>query len=498
VDSRSLSLIGGGILLGVFAESIFKFGVAFGAALILIAAALFIFERAQNRLLLLSLFFLAAGLGVFRMGLSELSELPLAELEGRKIIVEGIVVSEPDMRETKTFLTVKLSLAGAPDSVVAAPNIKIILKVSQFHSFSYGDKVRAEGILERPTSFETDGGGTFDYPSYLAKDGIYFVIDDPKIELLGRGGGNPLRASLYFIKGKFLESLSKNISEPESSLLGGLVVGGKHTLGEKWLEKFQRAGVMHIVVLSGYNITIVANSVIKLFGLVLPRVLSMSLGAVAIILFALMTGGSATVVRAALMAMIVILSRYTKRNYDVTRALIVAGVIMVFENPWIVAFDPSFQLSFMATLSLIYVSPVMSLYLKFLPERFGFREIFVSTISTQVFVLPLLLSMNGIFSVVALPVNLLILGVIPFTMFVGFFAGIVGIVSLTLALPFAAMSFLLLSYILKVVDVFSSLPFSVIQMPSLSGLEVAVIYAFMITFLMYWHVNISNKKKTTS
>ncbi|MEK7147475.1 MAG: ComEC/Rec2 family competence protein, partial [Patescibacteria group bacterium] len=104
-----------------------------------------------------------------------------------------------------------------------------------------------------------------------------------------------------------------------------------------WLEKFRTVGVIHIVVLSGYNITIVAEFIMRLLAF-LPRAARLAGGALAIILFAVMTGGSATIVRASLMAILVVVARATGRIYGITRALLLAGFLMVLHNPKILVF----------------------------------------------------------------------------------------------------------------------------------------------------------------
>ncbi|MEK7151852.1 MAG: ComEC/Rec2 family competence protein, partial [Patescibacteria group bacterium] len=153
-------------------------------------------------------------------------------------------------------------------------------------------------------------------------------------------------------------------------------------------------------------------------------------------------------------------ARATGRTHDITIALFLAGFLMLLHNPKILMFDPSFQLSFLATLGLIYGAPLIEKYFHLVPTRFQLREFATATIATQIFVLPLLLYMTGEFSMVALPVNLLVLVFIPLTMLFGFLTGVVGFVSTTLSVPFAAVSYLFLAYELQVVEFFSSLPFA--------------------------------------
>lgn len=219
-----------------------------------------------------------------------------------------------------------------------------------------------------------------------------------------------------------MDSISSVVPEPHASLLGGLVFGAKRSLGTELLDKFRTAGVIHIVVLSGYNVTIVADAIMRALSF-LPQTFSMMFGGAGIILFAIMTGGNATIVRASVMALLVVIARATGRVYEITVALIVAGFLMILHNPKILAFDASFQLSFLATLGLVYLAPLLERYFHFVPKKFQIREFALSTTATQLFVLPFLLYRIGEISLVALPANILILAFVPLTMFFWFSCG---------------------------------------------------------------------------
>jgi competence protein ComEC len=214
-------------------------------------------------------------------------------------------------------------------------------------------------------------------------------------------------------------------------------------------------------------------------GGIVPRGVSLGVGAIAIILFALMTGGSATVVRASLMALLVILARATGRTYDLTKALCIAGVLMVLHSPYILAFDPSFQLSFVATLGLILLGPRLDHLFVRIPQAYGFREFTVATIATQLFVLPLLLYQNGTLSLVSLPANLLVLAVVPLAMLVGFLAGILGLLSVYLAYPFAFAAYALLTYILFIATNLARIPFATVTIPFVSFWVMVVMYGVL-------------------
>ncbi|MCR4306430.1 MAG: ComEC family competence protein, partial [Candidatus Yonathbacteria bacterium] len=352
---------------------------------------------------------------------------------------------------------------------------KIILSAEQYPEYDYGDRVRVVGILKKPKNFTSDTGREFNYEEFLGKDGIYYELAYPEIDLLGKEEGSIVKSALFSLKHSFLERISRVIPEPHASLLGGLVVGAKQALGKDLLDDFRTAGIIHIVVLSGYNITIVAEAIMRFFSF-LPRVAGMWLGVISIVFFAVMTGAGATIVRASIMALLVILARATGRTHDITIALFLAGFLMLLHNPKILMFDPSFQLSFLATLGLIYGAPLIEKYFHLVPTRFQLREFATATIATQIFVLPLLLYMTGEFSVVALPVNLLVLVFIPLTMLFGFLTGAIGFVSTVLSVPFATVSYLFLAYELQVVEFFSSLPFASVSVSYFPLWLLAILY----------------------
>ncbi|TSC67209.1 MAG: hypothetical protein CEO19_315 [Parcubacteria group bacterium Gr01-1014_73] len=460
-----------GFAIGIFFRSFSDFDAGFWQFLIFLASAIF----AGNLILrnfrstTLAIFILAAGLGVWRFDLSaDRGIAPALENKvGEMVLFEGIINAEPDERETSTKLTID----------IASSSGRILATVSTYPEFNYGDRVQLRGILQKPKNFTNeDDLRQFDYVSFLAKDGIRYVMYQPIITLISSDSGNLVKRGLFGLKKSFLRNIGEIIPEPAAALLGGLVVGAKRSLGADLLEKFRTVGVIHIVVLSGYNITIVAEFIMRLLAF-LPRAARLVGGALAIILFAVMTGGSATVVRASLMAILVIVARATGRIYGITRALLLAGFLMVLHNPKILVFDTSFQLSFLSTLGLIYLSPVIEKRLGFITEKLQLRQIAAATIATQIFVLPLLLYQMGQLSIVSLPVNLLILPAIPWTMLFGFLAGALGFISQIIALPLAFIAYILLTFQLKIVAFFAALPFASISIPYFPASALFACYA---------------------
>jgi len=146
------------------------------------------------------------------------------------------------------------------------------------------------------------------------------------------------------------------------------------------------------------------------------------------------------------MAIIAIIAAILHRQYDPARALIVAAVIMIFINPLIVLYDPSFQLSFVATAGLIALSPLVKRYFQWVPEKFGMRELVVSTVSTQLAVTAAPCAHDGQISILGVFANILVLPLIPVTMLFISLTGLLGFISTWLSWPSAILAHLFLSY----------------------------------------------------
>ncbi len=427
------------------------------------------------------LLLLGITLGLGRMYFSDLNqESKLSQYVGQKVSAEGIIVGEPDVRESNTKLTVKLSKVN--DKLVSE---KILVTASIYPEYKYGDKVLLENLkLTPPKAIESDSGRVFDYVGYLRVRGIWYTAGFVKISLIESGHGSFIKNGLFKIKKSFTNALDLAIPQPESSLMAGLLLGTKQSLGKDLLNEFSRAGVSHVVVLSGYNIAIVAQSMMS-FLTFLPQAFSFTFGCIGIVLFTILSGGGASAWRAAIMVLVALFAKKMNRDYKASRAFGFAVVLMLTPNPLLLVFDPSFQLSALATIGLIFVSPFITPYLLWTTEKFGLREIISSTIATQLTVLPFLIYNTGVLSLVSLPVNILILSTIPTTMFLGFVTGAFGLISPYLSFIPALFSYAFLWYQLTIVHIGANLPFGAVSLPAFSPIILVLIYIFIFSGLYF-------------
>jgi competence protein ComEC len=391
---------------------------------------------------------------------------------GKIVTYEGKIVTES---QTKDF----------SKSFVIETNSGFLIKTGtdKFGEYEYDDKVQVTGKLSSPRNFGSNGGRNFDYIDYLGKDGIYYEFKKAKIEIIEHADPKSIPVELYRLKAGFISNLKKVLGEPHAALASGLVVGEKAALGNDLIDDFRKAGLIHIVVLSGYNITIIAASIRRLLSF-LPRNVSIILGALGIVLFGILVGGGATVVRSCVMALIALFAELIRRDYSVGRALFIAAACMLIQNPLILLYDPSFQLSFLATLGLILLSSQIEKKLGFITEKGGIRSLVASTFATQIFVSPLIFYMMGQLSIIGIIVNILVLPVIPLTMLLIAVAGLTGFFSHVISQIAGWGSHILLSYELFTVKFFAHLPFASIEVPAFSGWIVAGLYVFYLATLL--------------
>ena len=278
-----------------------------------------------------------------------------------------------------------------------------------------------------------------------------------------------------------LMAIDRHIPDPHAALTGGVLLGAADTLGDSVEESFRDTGIVHVVVLSGYHVTVVAvaiGAILSFLGLSLLS--STVLSGIGVIFFALLVGFTSTVVRASIMAVIALVARIFSRQYAATRGLMIAVVGMVVVNPYILLYDPSFQLSVIATAGLVAFGDVVYGWLSAIPHQFGIREMATATITAQIAVSPLLIYYTGTLSLVSLFANLLILPVIPVLMSAGAATSLIGMFFQNLALPFAGVAYAVAEYIFSIVNWLTSLPFSTASIGNTSLLIVFLTYIILV------------------
>jgi competence protein ComEC len=436
--------------------------------------------REQRMMRVYGLLALAALAGIVRFDAIERNRPDLTLLYGKQVNFIGVIWEEPRRTSASQRLKVKVE-----------PGFFTLVTLQRFPEYSLGDEVILRGALEKPTNL-----GDFDYASYLAKDEIFSIMSFPEIEKIGKGKDGRLNLILNRMKLAFEEKIDAALPEPHGAFLKGLILGKRESLPPDLMENFSRTGASHIVALSGYNITLVGRSFMNFLLLITaPFSAAFWLAVGAIAAFVIMTGASASVVRAGIMGILLLVAQREGRMYRITNALTFAAAAMIFHNPKILRFDAAFELSFLATAGIIYLSPQIEQWVERLRPRrsleqtlrkknnlFPVKQIFVETLAAQLMVLPLLIYFFGTISLVSPLSNILVLLAVPYSMAAGFLTGLTGFFSETLTMIFGWASWVLLEYKIRVIEFFAGVPQAVMIVPKFSGWMVCGAYLL----LGYW------------
>lgn len=317
---------------------------------------------------------------------------------------------------------------------------------------TYGTAVDLSCTLVLP-----EGNEDFKYERFAAMRGIDAHCTQAILIPSGAVRGSALYRQLLTFKARFQSAIDKSLPEPHASFLGGLLYGLRATISEDLTEAFNITGTTHIIAISGYNITLVSSLFMAaLLHLHVRRQHAFWIASSAVIVFVLLVGAQASVVRAAVMATVLLLSQYMGRSGRGAPLLACAAGAMVMVNPYSLVYDVGFQLSFLAVIGLMYLSSDIERLLYRLP---GFtKELLAQTLSAIVLTTPLIMYVFGRISVVAPLVNALILPMIPVIMFLGFFGVVLVGLLRPLGLLFFWMSWAAMAYVIWIVKSIATWP----------------------------------------
>lgn len=440
-------------VFGVFLYSVIKIPLAVMGGILIVGFIILIFAfiKKDRQKMVISLCILMITFGIWRshhvfsQGPPEIAK---DLVSGQEVYFEGAIVEEPDRRLDFSQYVLENENIG-----------RVLVKTNTYPEYFYSDYLKISGKIEKP---ETRlGDNNFNYKIFLAKENIFLVSRYPEITLLKRPGSLNFYGSLLVLKSNFISAIDKILPEPKSSFLAALLVGARRTLPDDLVNAFNTTGTSHIVAISGYNISIISIMILNFLGyLFLPRKIIFWVILGCLVIFTLISGASASVVRAAIMGGLLVLAGREGRFYQVTNAIVFSGAAMLFFNPYLLRYDVGFKLSFLAAFGLIYLAPSFNRWFSVLPNFLSFRNNLSATLSAQIMTFPIILWEFGRISLVAILANVLILPAIPTTMLFGFLAGLTGFISLKMAEIIVLPAWFLLSYQIFIVKLLSAVPWA--------------------------------------
>ena len=426
---------GAGIFFASFFSSSYFFILLFLAAGIMLTS---VFWRRWNAVYI-GVVLVVAALGMAHYHAA--AKLPESPLLPQEVSFQGKIVTSPQKDEQGMRVVVETEYIEG----------KILLFASHFDEVEKGDRVLVSGKLFLPTVFED-----FNYPLYLAKDGIFWIMFRPVIEVQEKG---------ISILAGFRETLQERIDVslplPQSSLLSAMLLGNKAGLPEELKEDLNTTGTRHITAISGMHVAILSGMLFAfLLHIGMARKKTSLLVLLFLLFFVVFTGMQTSALRAGIMGSALLIAGLLGRRNVGLRVLVFAAVFMLLQNPLLLAHDIGFQLSFLAVFGILLFLPLFQYVFRSVPNSFGLRDVVFMSITAQIFTLPLVLHHFGILSFVSLLTNFLIVPLLPLILLFGIL-----FLFLSMLFPFFAPLFalpvgLLLSYLSFAVKALSELPFA--------------------------------------
>jgi len=429
------------------------------------------FEKKIFRFVLLIFLFLIFGIARVLLKMPIIDENHVAFYQGGKYEIIAVVSDEPNVKTNSREYILQTRELQRKDGSKIKINGKIILRTLLYPEYNYGDELQLTCSLK-----EVKNSENFNYKKFLAVKDVYIACYPQNIELLSTGQGNKVLGGILKLKNRVNNLTQQLWGEPQRTLAAGILYGERSGFDQETKDNFARSGITHIVAVSGYNITIIVwilMSLLIYIGFYRQQAFWVCL--FLIFAFVIFTGASASAMRAGLMGSILLFAQFLGRKSSAFNLLVYAAVFLTALNPFVLIWDVGFQLSFLATVGLIYLTPLLEK--KILPPppnhssgrreyiRFDIllKDYFIPTLAATIFTLPLISYSFGFFSIFSIPANLLIIWLIPFLMFLSFISILLAFIFFPFGQVLAWFTNLGLSYVIIIGEKFGSWSFSVVN-----------------------------------
>ncbi|MGQ9706129.1 MAG: DNA internalization-related competence protein ComEC/Rec2 [bacterium] len=402
--------------------------------------------------------------------------------EGNILKIEGKVDSYLDRRDNKAYLYIKPKRVIDGDRQIdVSGRLRATIYGEIKEKITYGDNITLTGRLVLPRGRTNPGG--FDYKGWLLIRGVRALLYVNKIDSISSGWGNPLLMLSYWLRERsigFIENLSGG---GEGALLKGMLIGERESIPENIVEEFRRAGVIHIIAISGQNLSLIGFAtflILSTFGL--SKRLSAIIVMPVIVLYSIMTGFDPPVVRALIMGLLVLTGLVFEFKVSLLNIIGTTMIVFLLFNPSML-FDVSFQLSFSATLGIAILYNPISRFLHHLPTFF--TEMVSATLSAQIGVMPLIMYHFYNVSLVSFIANLVIIPISSLTMVIGFISLILSYPISYIGITFGEISGQMSGALIYLTHIFSQFQWSYLNIPR-QGFDVVLILYISIILMVFF------------
>ena len=471
----------------------------FGTALIV----LYRNRRQSNRGLvasfsfLLFLFFASAAHYAASVELSGSSDIRRYLDSAQPFRLECEVADEPRVKDGRTVTLVHVRSIIVEDESLHVEGDAILTIVRDVRSgekakeFRYGDRLSFEGVLNAP--IESRNPGEFSYRDYLSLNGIYatiHVLGYARVEVIASETPSWIFANLIFPSKHFvLRVINDAMHADAANFMIGLLLGDRTDMSQDIKSAFVNTGTIHVLAVSGSHVVLVVAIIYTLFSLVrLPEKAKLCATVVGILYYMELTGATPSVVRASLMAIVVLVAKLFQQRSSVYNSLGVSAVLLLTYDP-LQMFDAGFQLSYSAVLSMVYFYPKLSVLIKMIPESLEelkaidyVLKLFALSLAAQIGTIPFTAYFFGRVSAISLVANLVVVPLVEVIVTIGFVAVLAGICSMWLSSCICEVNNVLTWFTLKFVVLANSVPHATISTATF-GLKETLFYSAFVSSL---------------
>jgi len=399
----------------------------------------------------------------------------------RSITISGTIIDPPEIKNNHQ----QIVIGELFDEENQKCDGHILVYTSPFPSYFYHQTIQLTTSLSKPENFTDD----FSYTGYLALRQIFYLSYSPQIKIIPTSSPHLLPRMLtliYSFKNTLQNLINNSIPFPAAGLLAGLLLGVKNALPNNIYQDFRQAGLTHIIVVSGFNLTIFATLFLTFFRGYIHRFLLLTFTIICITAFTILTGAESSILRALFMTIIMIGAPFLGRRSHSGLSIILAACIMIALNPFILWYDAGFHLSFLATIGIVYFSPIISPLVDRLHLPHVISDTLGESLAAMIPTMPYIAHSFHQISLVAIFSNIIILPFIPIIMLLGFISITLSAIHSVLALIPNIVTTFCLNLVIHLATFFARLPFSAISI-SFSNNRMIIVYIILTILVCIIH-----------
>ena len=420
--------------------------------------------------------------------------------------IYGKILSIPQIKDNKTQFFFGVDKIEYDGIVRNFKNEKVLVSLNTEEKFNIYDSYKIRGRLSTP--FKASNPSQFDYGNYLRNFDTYSVfygrnpysmkdLDVPCYEKYDYNKTNLEKAlrGINNYREKILNVHSQYLNSPNLEILGGIVFGDDAVSPPKDIKQsFVNSGLLHILAASGMNVAFIYSFFYFILNfLKVPFRINIGICICMVLIYVLMTGLGASVIRAALMLLFVLIGKLIDRDAHSIALLSFVAFLMLIYNPMYIN-DVGFQLSFIVTFGLLVMTPyIIQSKHKIINWVIGSVTI---PIIAQLWVIPIQIfyfSNISIYSVFANIMSVPILFVISFGGFMSSLLSIIQPISNYVCMVFDFILNPLITLLVNISDFWGALPNSTMQTTHPNPFQIIIYYLILINATLFFNKEFRDK-----